>query len=45
MSDSSHDNQTSETVLDPYSDPVAFLANCGIQAELVQVITRLPEAA
>jgi hypothetical protein len=31
--------------IDPFGDPVAFLADYGIEAELVEVITLLPEAA
>ncbi len=30
---------------DPFADPVAFLAEHGIEAELVEVISLLPEAA
>lgn len=33
------------TTVDPYIDPVAYLAEHGIEAELVAVVTRLPEAA
>jgi len=40
---------TSERVpgpaLDPFDDPVAYLSAHGIEAELVEVIGRLPEAA
>jgi hypothetical protein len=31
--------------LDPFADPVAFLAEHGIEAELVEHICPLPEAA
>lgn len=31
--------------LDPFTDPVGYLAGLGIEAELVEVITCLPEAA
>jgi hypothetical protein len=37
--------ETFTTVLDPYADPVAYLAEHGIEAELVAVVTPLPEAA
>jgi hypothetical protein len=37
--------QTAPETIDPYDDPVAFLADCGIDAELVHVISLLPEAA
>lgn len=38
--DTAGDNQ-----IDPFTDPVAYLADLGIEAELVEVITPLPEAA
>jgi len=31
--------------LDPFDDPVVYLSAHGIEAELVEVIGRLPEAA
>lgn len=34
-----------EPTLDPFADPVAYLASFGIGAELVDYITCLPEAA
>lgn len=37
--------QTSPQRIDPFVDPVAFLAEHGIEAELVEVISLLPEAA
>lgn len=36
---------TTTVTIDPFDDPVAFLADCGIAAELVEVISLLPEAA
>ena len=33
------------TAYDPYTDPVAYLAQHGIEAELVAEVTPLPEAA
>jgi hypothetical protein len=35
----------SEPNVDPFDDPVRYLAEHGIQAELVAEIARLPEAA
>jgi hypothetical protein len=37
--------QSPEPVADPYSDPVSYLAALGVEAELVEVITPLTEAA
>ena len=37
--------ETSITAIDPYSDPVTYLAEHGIEAELVAEVARLPEAA
>ena len=34
-----------EPALDPFDDPVFYLSTYGIEAELVEVIGRLPEAA
>ena len=34
-----------EPNVDPYADPVAYLAVHGIEAELVAEVARLPEAA
>ncbi|MGH8950280.1 MAG: hypothetical protein ACRDX9_02535 [Acidimicrobiia bacterium] len=34
-----------EPALDPFDDPVVYLSTYGIEAELVEVIGRLPEAA
>ncbi|HEX9866666.1 MAG TPA: hypothetical protein VGC03_17010 [Acidimicrobiia bacterium] len=34
-----------EPTFDPFTDPVAYLASFGIEAELVEYITCLPEAA
>jgi hypothetical protein len=45
MSHSNQFHQEAQPVLDPYSDPVGYLASLGIEAELVEVVTRLPEAA
>jgi hypothetical protein len=36
---------TSERSIDPFSDPVAYLAGLGIEAELVETRMVLPEAA
>ncbi|MGH8871912.1 MAG: hypothetical protein ACRDWS_08060 [Acidimicrobiia bacterium] len=36
---------SSEPTLDPYADPVAYLAANGIEAVLVEVIAPLPDAA
>ena len=36
---------TTEPDFDPFADPVRYLAEYGIQAELVAEIARLPEAA
>jgi hypothetical protein len=36
---------TTPSPIDPFGDPVAFLAHGGIEAELVEVISLLPEAA
>ena len=38
-------DQVNWPVTDPYSDPVAYLASLGIEAELIEVVVRLPEAA
>lgn len=35
----------SPTTIDPFTDPVAYLAGLGIQAELVEVRLDVPEAA
>lgn len=35
----------SKPTLDPFAHPVAYLASLGIEAELVEVIACLPEAA
>jgi hypothetical protein len=45
MSDSKQFNQETQHVVDPFSDPVGYLAALGIEAELVEVVTHLPEAA
>ena len=37
--------ETSNTAIDPYADPVTYLAEHGIEAELVAEVARLPEAA
>ena len=37
--------ETSNAVIDPYADPVTYLAEHGIEAELVAEVARLPEAA
>ena len=37
--------ETFTSTIDPYSDPVAYLAEHGIEAELVAEIARLPRAA
>ena len=37
--------QTSTPPIDPFHDPVGFLAEQGIKAEVVEVISLLPEAA
>ncbi len=38
--------ETSHVVtIDPFADPVAYLAEHGIEAELVEVVRSLPEAA
>jgi len=34
-----------ELSIDPFADPVAYLASLGIEAELVETSTSLPEAA
>jgi hypothetical protein len=34
-----------EPTFDPFTDPVAYLARFGIEAEVVEYITCLPEAA
>ena len=36
---------TTEPDVDPFADPVRYLAEYGIQAELIAEIARLPEAA
>jgi hypothetical protein len=44
----SHFNQSVQSpgpVTDPYTDPVSYLAALGVEAELVEVITPLTEAA
>jgi hypothetical protein len=38
-------DQAPEPVADPYFDPVSYLAALGVEAELVEVITPLTEAA
>jgi hypothetical protein len=45
MSNSKQSQRETQPLPDPYSDPVAYLATLGVEAELVEVITRLPEAA
>jgi hypothetical protein len=45
MSHSNRFHQEAQPALDPYSDPVGYLASLGIEAELVEVLTLLPEAA
>ncbi len=35
----------SPTTIDPFTDPVAYLAGLGIEAELVEVRLYVPEAA
>ncbi|HSJ82470.1 MAG TPA: hypothetical protein VLA91_01485 [Acidimicrobiia bacterium] len=45
MSHSKQSQSETQPLFDPYSDPVAYLASLGVEAELVEVITRLPEAA
>jgi hypothetical protein len=45
MSYSNQSSRDSQPVVDPYSDPVGYLAALGIEAELVEVIARLHEAA
>ena len=37
--------ETSNTAIDPYADPVTYLAEHGIEAKLVAEVVRLPEAA
>jgi hypothetical protein len=37
--------ETFTNVIDPYYDPVAYLAEHGIEAELVAEVASLPEAA
>ncbi len=37
--------ETFTTAIDPYADPVRYLAQYGIEAELVAEVARLPEAA
>ena len=37
--------ETSNTAIDPFADPVTYLAEHGIEAELVAEVARLPEAA
>jgi hypothetical protein len=37
--------ETSNTAIDPYADPVTYLAEHGIEAELVAEVASLPEAA
>lgn len=34
-----------DQTIDPFTDPVAYLASLGIEAELVATTTTLPEAA
>jgi hypothetical protein len=36
---------STEVAIDPFADPVGFLAAHGIEAELVEHISCLPEAA
>ncbi len=38
-------NEAVGTAIDPFADPVNYLAGLGIEAELVAVVTVLPEAA
>jgi hypothetical protein len=45
MSHSTQTHSETQPPFDPYSDPVAYLASLGVEAELVEVISRLPEAA
>jgi hypothetical protein len=34
-----------DQTIDPFTDPVAYLASLGIEAELVETTATLPEAA
>jgi len=34
-----------DSSIDPFTDPVAYLAELGIEAELIEVVTDLHEAA
>jgi hypothetical protein len=38
-------NQELDHSIDPFTDPVAYLAGLGIEAELVDVVDSLDEAA
>lgn len=38
-------NQEQDHSIDPFADPVAYLAGLGIEAELVAVVDSLDEAA
>ncbi len=39
------DKNRKQVTIDPFADPVAFLASLGIEAELIEVLAAVPDAA
>ncbi len=39
------DKNRKQDTIDPFTDPVAFLASSGIEAELIEVLAAVPDAA
>lgn len=39
------DKNRKQDTIDPFADPVAFLASSGIEAELIEVLAAVPDAA
>ena len=45
MSNLETSTESRDSFSDPFADPVGFLAAYGIEAELIEVVSLLPEAA
>lgn len=45
MSHMTHADIEPDPAIDPYADPVSYLASFGVEAELIVVISTLPQAA
>ena len=45
MSNFTQSTEPADGSVDPFADPVAYLAGLGIEAELVEIRSLLPEAA